>query len=644
MYEGFYGLKTDPFRLSADPRFCYNHRSYARAKAYVQYALHRAEGFVLITGRPGTGKTTLVHDLLATLPDKEVVVGTLVSTQLEAEDLLLMTGHAFGVEFESPRKALVLQRLSQFFNEKHSKGLRVLLIIDEAQDLAPPALEELRLLTNLQHLGTPLLQIVLLGQEPLREIVRRPQMEQIHQRLIAAWQLQPLTPEETVGYVRHRLECAGWTGDPAMEPGVLEAVYGFSKGVPRRINLICSRLLLHGFSGELHALTAGDAEAVIRDLSREELILPDFRLEDFADLPESPEFPLPTPPERVAPVSPADEEVWKTIDVGLFKPRAGGTAERMAPVSAERGDEREPAATPPPIPPITASREPEAVEPPNRVTTSGAAGRRDGEVAATLESVIPVHFAPEPDDLRPEARRQRHSVAGWRERFGRHSRLLPWLVGLAILWLALLTALLIRGTGEIPATVAVQEPPSETEPVEPRSLLLGDDALDRGEQVAVPDPLVWADQREHDTASLAVPVFPEAEAEAEAEASPVVDDGADRESAVQDAPLPSGKVLFRVNSTTVDPEFEPLLDEIAQVLLEYEQAYAEVIGYTDRFGPLEYNMALSRQRARSVANRLTLRGVPAERLVVEGQGPRDPGPEGPLSREEERAVEITVRR
>jgi general secretion pathway protein A len=271
MYEAFYGLTADPFRLSVEPRFCFRHRSYARAKAYVQYALHRAEGLVMITGSPGTGKTTLVNDLLEHLPKREVVTATLVSTQLEADDLLRMAAYGFGLESQSPRKSQVLQRLMEFLAQLHQQGLRALLIIDEAQDLAPTALEELRLLTNLQRSGQPLLQIVLLGQESLVDLMHRPELEQVHQRLIAAWQLEPLDLKETIAFVRYRLERAGWHGDPVFEPGVLTLVHEFSGGVPRRINLICARLLLHGAISEVHTLTPDDARALIDELRQERL-------------------------------------------------------------------------------------------------------------------------------------------------------------------------------------------------------------------------------------------------------------------------------------------------------------------------------------------------------------------------------------
>ena len=264
MFEVFYGLKEDPFRLSADHRFCYPHRNYSRARAYVDYALHRAEGFVMVTGNPGTGKTTLINDLLSRLPEHSTRAATLLSTRLDAEDLLRMTAYALGLQTRTQPKALLLQQLMEFMNEQYRRGGRTLLIIDEAQDLGASALEELRLLTNLHHAGHPLLQIVLVGQEPLRELVRRPEMEQLHQRLIAAWHLQALSPAETVAYVRHRLETAGWQGDPVFEPGVLQIVFDFSQGVPRRINLICSRLLLHGCLSELHRLSKADALDLVR--------------------------------------------------------------------------------------------------------------------------------------------------------------------------------------------------------------------------------------------------------------------------------------------------------------------------------------------------------------------------------------------
>jgi general secretion pathway protein A len=274
MYESFYSLNADPFRLSADHRFCFNHPSYIRAKGSVQYALYRAEGFVMITGRPGTGKTTLVDDLLASLPPKKYAVGHLVSSQLEGGDLLRMAAYAFGLDAHEQQKAHVLIRLMSFFAERHQEGLRSVLIIDEAQGLAPSALQELRRLSDLQHENDPLLQVVLLGHEGLRTLVRKPEMEPIHQRLVAAWHLDPLGPEETIEYVRHRLERAGWKGDPGFAPGVLPVVYQFSEGIPRRINLICSRLLLAGFLGESHTITVEDAQAVMQELRDAELAQP----------------------------------------------------------------------------------------------------------------------------------------------------------------------------------------------------------------------------------------------------------------------------------------------------------------------------------------------------------------------------------
>ena len=271
MYELYYNLQAEPFRLSPDHRFCFNHRSYAKAKSYMQYAFHRAEGFVMITGRPGTGKTTLVNDLVDSLSPAEVSVAMLVSTQLDANDLLRMVAYSFGLEGDLPHKAMILQRLTRLLTNHYKEGRRALLIIDEAQDLSVSALEELRLLTNLQLNSQPLLQIFLLGQEELKDLVHGPNMEQVHQRLVAAYNLEPLKENETREYIKHRLDQVGWKGDPAISKAVFPIIYKFSYGIPRRINLFCSRLFLHGSVEEQHKLGLNDAKIVLHELQLENL-------------------------------------------------------------------------------------------------------------------------------------------------------------------------------------------------------------------------------------------------------------------------------------------------------------------------------------------------------------------------------------
>ena len=277
MYESFYNLKAEPFRLSPDHRFCFSHKSYAKAKAYMQYAIHRAEGFVMVTGKPGTGKTTLVNDLVDGLSHSKIVVATIVSTQLEADDLLRLVACNFGLDIDAPNKAVVLQSLSVRLRRYHEEGTRALLIIDEAQDLAASALEELRLLTNLQLNNQPLLQIFLVGQENLRELVQKPSMEQVHQRLVAACHLESLSEQDTKAYIRHRLDRVGWKDDPAIDEGVYPVVFQFSKGVPRRINLICSRFLLHGCVEEKHRIRSADVRTVVEELQHEQLAPSGFK-------------------------------------------------------------------------------------------------------------------------------------------------------------------------------------------------------------------------------------------------------------------------------------------------------------------------------------------------------------------------------
>ncbi len=289
MYEVFYNLKAEPFRLSPDHRFCYDHKGYAKARAYMTYAYLRAEGFVMVTGVPGTGKTTLVGELIEYLGGEDATVATLVSTQLEANELLSMVAYSFGVGRGVRDKAGLIQALDFQLNKWNHQGHRAVLIVDEAQGLSLSAMEELRLLTNIQVGGKPLLQIFLLGQPNLKDLILAPDMEQVHQRIIAAAHLGPLEEDETEAYIKHRLERVGWQGDPLFSKAIFPLIYRFSNGIPRRINLICSRLLLHGCVEQRHKIGVTDFKDVIAELQEENLAVAgqfsdlDFAIDDDYD-------------------------------------------------------------------------------------------------------------------------------------------------------------------------------------------------------------------------------------------------------------------------------------------------------------------------------------------------------------------------
>lgn len=287
MYEIFYNLKAEPFRLSPDHRFCYDHKGFAKARAYMAYAFVRAEGFVMITGRPGTGKTTLIGELIENLADENVITANLVCTQLHADDLLKMVAYSFGVSAQTVEKAELLNSLNVLLQKWNREGRRALLIVDEAQDLSISAMEELRLLTNIQVNGNPLLQIFLLGQSELRDLILSPALEQVHQRIVAASHLEALKDEETEAYIKHRLEAVGWKGDPLISKSAFPLIYKFSEGIPRRINLICSRLFLHGSVEQRHRIGVLDVKEVISELQAEGLAAGkplseyDFSVEDI---------------------------------------------------------------------------------------------------------------------------------------------------------------------------------------------------------------------------------------------------------------------------------------------------------------------------------------------------------------------------
>ena len=279
VYKSVFKLEGQPFRLSPDHHFSFGHQSYDDAKSYLKYAICEGEGIVAITGAPGTGKTTLIASLISEVDLDRVQIGVITNVQLDSSNLLDMVIDALSLTLDRSDNMSAMQSFKLYLQHQHQKGRRVILIVDEAQGLSAELLEELRLFSNFQHQSNLLLQIFLVGQEPLMDIIRSPGMEQLHQRLIAAAQLKPLSYQQMVDYVEHRLACVGWKGDPSITEEALSLIHKFSAGVPRRINLICHRLFLHAGLKERHELVGGDALNVIVELHREGLLTPVARSE-----------------------------------------------------------------------------------------------------------------------------------------------------------------------------------------------------------------------------------------------------------------------------------------------------------------------------------------------------------------------------
>ena len=269
MYEAFYGLSSKPFQLNPDPSFYFGSKQHRRAKAYLEYGLLRNEGFIVITGEIGAGKTTIVRGLLDSMDSSAVTAANLVSTQLDAEDTLRMVGAAFGVRVKDVSKADLLMALEAFLVTQVSEGKRSLLIVDEAQNLTPRAVEELRMLSNFQFGKQALLQTFLVGQPEFRDILQHPNMQQLRQRVTATCHIGPLDVDETRGYIEHRLKCAGGSGRPAFDPEAYEVIFKATAGIPRRINSVCDRLLLLGFLGNKEQLSAEDVDEVVDEMHDE---------------------------------------------------------------------------------------------------------------------------------------------------------------------------------------------------------------------------------------------------------------------------------------------------------------------------------------------------------------------------------------
>ncbi|WP_432767866.1 MAG: AAA family ATPase [Sphingopyxis sp.] len=267
MYDQFYGFTGRPFQLTPDPSFYFESGTHRKAMSYLGYGLAQGEGFIVITGDVGAGKTTLVGHLMNTIDPNRLTAVKLVSTQVEGDDLLRLVAEQFGLDWEGQSKAELLRAMEQYLREQARAGRRTLLIVDEGQNLAISALEELRMLSNFQLGGHSLLQIFLLGQPEFRQtLFHSPTLEQLRQRVIATHHLDPMEPEEVEPYILHRLGKVGWTGNPSFSPDAFEEIFDYSEGVPRKLNVLVSRLLLYGAVEQMHRITGQQVRAVVAEI------------------------------------------------------------------------------------------------------------------------------------------------------------------------------------------------------------------------------------------------------------------------------------------------------------------------------------------------------------------------------------------
>lgn len=275
MFDDFYGFTGRPFQLTPDPAFYFESLTHRKALSYLGYGLAQGEGFVVITGEVGAGKSTLVAHLMATIDEARLTAAQIVTSKLDGEEIVHVVAQAFGLLVEGHDKASALGAIESFLHDEARAGRRCLLIVDESQNLSVEALEELRMLSNFQLGSHPLLQTLLLGQPEFREtLLDHSELEQLRQRVIVTHHLEAMEAQEVQPYIEHRMKCVGWEGNPAFDESVFAEIHDAASGVPRRINQIVNRLLLLGAVDQRTHIDSAMVHQVLAELSEDGTLSP----------------------------------------------------------------------------------------------------------------------------------------------------------------------------------------------------------------------------------------------------------------------------------------------------------------------------------------------------------------------------------
>ncbi len=322
MFDQYYGFSGRPFQLTPDPAFYFESITHRKALSYLGYGMAQGEGFIVITGEIGAGKSTMVAHLMKKVDPDQMTVGQVVTSNLDGSELVHLVAQSFGLDVAGQDKASALGSIESFLHEEARDGRRCLLIVDEAQNLSFEALEELRMMSNFQLGSHPLLQQLLLGQPEFKQtLAQHDRLEQLRQRVIAAHHLTAMEVQEVAPYIEHRLSLVNWKGYPSFDPKIFPKIHEASGGIPRRVNQIATRLLLMGAVEQRSQIDCAMLDQVVEEMARDSrseaaqerkaaFSRPAIDLSSTSAPPRAPTpAPAPAPQQGSSPPRPNDDEM-----------------------------------------------------------------------------------------------------------------------------------------------------------------------------------------------------------------------------------------------------------------------------------------------------------------------------------------------